>query len=488
MKKRVAVIGGGLTGIGCLVELLQAGHDVRLYERNDDIGGVWHPSNCYSGLSLHGAAASFEYHDFPLPDGIDKSRPMTSAQVYDYLRSYFRHKNLDSHSEFGTAVETISYSRADRQFTLRLRKRGSDEEHTAEFDYVVYTHGFAARTVPEVEGSARFTGEILHSFDLTETKLTELVDANRKIVVVGGSKTATDLILRFDRRQSQVQWLYRKNYWFVRSDPLFDVAKRRVAGGSGGFFHRTALFVGELVGTKMPRLHLALWRACGLAHTFGPKHWDFTRYHRGRIEQAAMAALTEYAGRNGVQGEIAGFSETGLKLKNGRTLACDTVVFCTGSSAHNSLVAINVDGAALDPASVKRVYRARVIPEIPGLVFTAFHLFSFGVVNGLMTGRWIVRFIESRFGEDYLAEHATTFDPPFLASPSYLFDSSSAFNVRASKMLDPFFESGELKKWVYFRWLWEISFARGGVPPLDIAAPRGNELTAAQENPARLPI
>ena len=49
MSMRVAVVGGGLTGIGCLVELLDAGHDVRLYERNDDIGGVWHPSNCYSG-------------------------------------------------------------------------------------------------------------------------------------------------------------------------------------------------------------------------------------------------------------------------------------------------------------------------------------------------------------------------------------------------------------------------------------------------------
>jgi hypothetical protein len=96
-----------------------------------------------------------------------------------------------------------------------------------------------------------------------------------------------------------------------------------------------------------------------------------------------------------------------------------------------------------------------------------------------MTGRWIVRYIESQFSESYLADHATTFDPPFLASPSYLFDSSTAFNVRAGKMLEPFFESGELKKWVYFKWLWEITFARGGVPPLDIAAPRSKDLSAA---------
>ena len=405
---------------------------------------------------------------------------MTSGQVYDYLRSYYRHNGLDEYSEFETEVEKISYSTAARKYTLRTRKRGSDEVRSAEFDYVVYTHGFAARTLPKVEGSDQFAREIFHSFDITEAKLAELAAANKKIVVVGGSKTATDLILRFHRHGCLTKWLYRKNYWFIRSDPLIDIATRRVAGRSGGLFHRTALFVGELLGTKMPRLHLALWRACGLAHTFGPPHWDFTKYHRGRIETAAMATLTQYAAEHGAQGEIARFATDGLELTDGRKLDCDAVVFCTGSSAHESLTAIEEDGAAFDMGSVRQMYRARVIPDLPGLIFTAFHLFSFGVVNGLMTGRWVARYIDSRFGESYLAEHATTYDAPFFAGPSYLFDSSTPFNVRAGKMLEPFFQSGELQKWVYFKWLWEISFARGGVPPLDILAPRTADTTASR--------
>ncbi len=361
VKKRVAVIGAGLTGIGCLAELLQAGHDVRLYERNDDIGGVWHPSNCYSGLSLHGASAAFEYHDFPLPDLIDKARPISSAQVFDYLQAYFRHRDFYRYCEFESAVEKVCYSHATRTYTLHVRKTGSDDIQTADFDYVVYTHGFVSRTLPRIEGADRFAGQLFHSFDVTEAKLDEIVRSNRKVVVVGGSKSATDLILRFHHHGYQVKWLYRKNYWFLRSDSLIRITTQLAAGRSAGLFHRTAMFVGDFLGTKLPRVHLALWRASGLVHTFGARHWDFTKYHRGRIEAGPMSTLRTYSDTHGVLGEIAGFSADGLTLQDGRALQCDTVIFCTGSSAHTSLVAVETDGKPFDLASVRQVYRARVI-------------------------------------------------------------------------------------------------------------------------------
>jgi hypothetical protein len=471
MKKRVAVIGGGLTGIGCLTELINAGHDARLYERDDDIGGVWHPANCYSGLSLHGASAAFEYHDFPLPDSTDKARPISSAQVYQYLRAYFSHKGLYDHAEFQTEVESISYSRSSRSYTLRLRKRGAADVQTREFDYVVYTHGFTARTLPAIENADLFTGQVFHSFDLTETRLVELVGANRKVAVVGGSKTATDLILRFHRHGQKVQWLCRKNYWFLRSDLLIQIVAGRISGKSWGGYRRVALFVGDIIGSKMPRVHLALWRAFGLVDTFGARHWDFTKFHRGRVDEIAMSTLKQCFHQNGVLGEIASFSREGVKLDDGRLIECDAVVFCTGSSPHKSLISIEHDGAAFDLDRVTRMYRERVIPELPGLIFTAFHFFSIGVVNGLMTGRWVLRYIQGQFDESYLADHSKLYDPPFFSRPSLLFDSSRPMNVRSGEMLAPFFQSGEISKKAYSKWLWEFASATGGVQPLDIDLP-----------------
>jgi hypothetical protein len=172
-----------------------------------------------------------------------------------------------------------------------------------------------------------------------------------------------------------------------------------------------------------------------------------------------------------VVGEIASMSKNGLVLKDGSTVDCDAVVFCTGSSGHKSMVAVEKDGVPFDLGAVRKIYRARVIPQVPGLIFTAFHLFSFGVVNGLMTGKWIGKFIQDGFTEAYLEKHADASDKPSFASPSYLFDSSKAFNAGAAAMLNPFFKSGELSKKGYFTWLWEISFATEGVKPLELESP-----------------
>lgn len=214
-----------------------------------------------------------------------------------------------------------------------------------------------------------------------------------------------------------------------------------------------------------------MWRAFGLVHTFGARHWDFTKFHRARIDEVAMSTLKRCFNRNGVLGEIAHFSRKGLKLQDGRSIECDAVVFCTGSSPHKSMISIERDGAAFDLDRVTRVYRERVIPELPGLIFTAFHFFSFGVVNGLMTGRWVLRYIEGQFDERYLADHCRIYDPPFFSQPSLLFDSSRPMNVRSGEMLTPFFESGEISKAAYSKWLWEYATAPGGVQPLHIDVP-----------------
>lgn len=471
MPKRVAVIGGGVTGIGCLTELVNAGYDARLYERNDDIGGVWHPVNCYSGLALHGASAAFEYHNFPLPKSVDKARPISSPEVYEYLKAYFAHKGLYSRAEFKTEVEAISYSRSSRIYKVRLRRRGAADVRTQDFDYVVYTHGFTARTLPVIRGAESFAGQTLHSFDVTETKLVELVRAGRKVVLVGGSKTATDLILRFRRHQHDIQWLCRKNYWFLRSDPLIDIVTGRMSGRSWGGYRRVALFLGDLIGSRLPRVQLAVWRACGLVDTFGPRHWDFTKFHRGRIDDASMSTLRECFQECGIVGEIGRLSKSALELEDGTELPCDVVVFCTGSSPHRSMLPIEYDDAPFDLRSVVRMYRERVIPELPGLIFTAFHFFALGVVNGLTTGRWVVQFIRGEFDESYLADHSRTYDPPFFLQPSLLFDSVRPMNVRSAEMLAAFFRSGEISKSAYCKWLWEFASATGGIQPLDIGAP-----------------
>ena len=49
---RVAIVGAGFSGIGAAVELRRAGiEDFTVFEKADDIGGVWH-ANTYPGAAL----------------------------------------------------------------------------------------------------------------------------------------------------------------------------------------------------------------------------------------------------------------------------------------------------------------------------------------------------------------------------------------------------------------------------------------------------
>ncbi|MGC7358133.1 FAD-dependent oxidoreductase, partial [Mycobacteroides abscessus subsp. massiliense] len=46
----VAIIGAGFSGLAAAVQLIAAGHDVTVYERAEDVGGVWR-ENTYPGAA-----------------------------------------------------------------------------------------------------------------------------------------------------------------------------------------------------------------------------------------------------------------------------------------------------------------------------------------------------------------------------------------------------------------------------------------------------
>jgi cation diffusion facilitator CzcD-associated flavoprotein CzcO len=455
MNKNIAIIGAGWVGIGCLSALLKEGHRVDLFERNDDIGGVWHPCNCYAGLSLHGPAFTVEYHDFPLPAGIDRADHLTSAQVHQYLKAYCTARGLYAHMNFQTAIERISYDSETKKCRILVR----EQSEPLEYDYVIYTHGSADRTVPNIAGT--FAGHRYHSFDVNLQVLERLVADKKRVTIVGGSKTATEMVKRFHLHGHPTTWLYRKNYWFLDETPYRRILREALRGKRSGGLYKFFYRLGDRLAVKFPRLNFNLWRLGGVIHTYGEKHTDFKKFHGGRIDREEMAILKACNAQGGVVGEIDSYCPQGLRLTDGRIVESDCVIFCTGSAGCRSLVDVDVDGEPFPVHSVRRVYRARVIPEIPNLIFTANSDFSIGTVNGLIYGKWIARYIAANLTSGALQAAATDYHTPFFGS-HFLFDSSEYFLAREFGMLEPFFESGELNRAEVAAWRWQFEF--GGVP------------------------
>ncbi|KAF8970781.1 hypothetical protein BDZ97DRAFT_1753585 [Flammula alnicola] len=101
IPKRVLVIGGGPTGLVALRNLIERGHfeHVELYERRDDVGGVWYfeennearwPSPAYKGLVGNVLPEFLTFSGFPFPEPPSTpNQPFpTLVETHDYLRAF----------------------------------------------------------------------------------------------------------------------------------------------------------------------------------------------------------------------------------------------------------------------------------------------------------------------------------------------------------------------------------------------------------------
>ncbi len=83
---RVAIIGAGVAGLATAKVLRQAGHEVVVFDKTPDVGGVWSRTRRYPGLTTQSPKAQYSLSDFPMP----KSYPEwpSGEQIQAYLEQY----------------------------------------------------------------------------------------------------------------------------------------------------------------------------------------------------------------------------------------------------------------------------------------------------------------------------------------------------------------------------------------------------------------
>ncbi len=130
---RVAIVGAGFSGIETAHRLKAEGHDFTLFERSDDVGGVWH-DNTYPGAACD--VPSYLY-SFSWAQRRDWSRPCSpQEEIQRYLRGVAEQDGLLPHIRFGTE---IAEARWDEQALAWTLTTGTGE--TLSFDALVLACG-----------------------------------------------------------------------------------------------------------------------------------------------------------------------------------------------------------------------------------------------------------------------------------------------------------------------------------------------------------
>ena len=115
---RIAIIGCGVAGLATAKVLTQAGHDVRLYDKAPDVGGVWSETRRYPGLTTQSPKAQYSLSDFPMPK--DYPEWPTGAQVQAYLAGYADAFGLAPALRLNTEV-TAARPAGDGRWTVQTR-------------------------------------------------------------------------------------------------------------------------------------------------------------------------------------------------------------------------------------------------------------------------------------------------------------------------------------------------------------------------------
>ncbi|WOL02653.1 putative flavin-containing monooxygenase 1 [Canna indica] len=241
-KARVAIIGGGISGLAAAKELRWL--EPTVFEATDSIGGVW--KHCsFRSTRLQTPRPDYEFSDYEWPDRTDPTYP-THAEILDYLHGYATHFDLRRFIKLRSKVVEIRFVGDPKTATFAEFWGGkgqamaeepawevgvitgdSDTIQWHEFEFLVMCIGKYGDVpnlpeFPHGGGPEVFRGKVVHSLDYSklDEEATRDLMKGKKVVIVGYKKSAIDLAVECAEANQEGQpctMLIRTLHWTVPS-------------------------------------------------------------------------------------------------------------------------------------------------------------------------------------------------------------------------------------------------------------------------------
>ncbi|MTD53013.1 flavin-containing monooxygenase [Amycolatopsis pithecellobii] len=395
---RVAIIGAGVAGLTTAKVLLQAGHDVEVFDKTPDIGGVWSRTRRYPGLTTQSPKAQYSFSDFPMPREFPEWP--SGAQIQEYLAAYADEFGVTPRLRLDTEVESVVLEDGRWVVTTAARE-------TLGYDRVVVANGvFSEPAIPDYPGRAEFEaagGRLLAGSDFHDGE-----DARGKhVLVVGYGKSACDVTVAISDVAASTDVIARQLLWKV---------PRQIAGvlnfkmllltrmGEALFRYRRLRGFEKFLHGAGNRLRRALLNTVGSVSVrqFGLARHDLVP--RGEMEHIiknAIGLVTEGFFEGVADGSIrvhrdqvitrlfAGDGRPMAELADGTVLPADLVVCATGFTQGVPFLPEPVQERLFDERGNFLLYRQIQPIGVPGLYFNGYNSSLFSPLNAEIAALWI---------------------------------------------------------------------------------------------------
>jgi len=417
---RIAIIGAGVAGLATAKVLTQAGHEVVVFDKTPDVGGVWSRTRRYPGLTTQSPKAQYSLSDFPMPP--DYPEWPSGEQVQAYLAGYATHFGLDralrletevvsaTPADGGWAVRTQDVSTTGNAATMRdsvTTKEPAGTTATDAFDRLVVANGvFCEPAIPAFPGRDEFAaaGGLL----LAGTELHDAERARGKhVVVVGYGKSACDVTVPVSRVAASTDVIARQLLWKVprkingklnfkmllltrMGEALF---RYRVLRGAEKFLHGPGA---GLRGKMINSIGTVSVRQFGLDKLDLVPAGQMEDIVRGAIglategffEGVADGTIAVHRDRT-ITRLFAADGRPFAELSDGTTLPADLVVCSTGFTQGVPFLPGDLERRLLDERGNFLLYRQIRPVDVPGLYFNGYNSSFFSPLNAEMAAVWI---------------------------------------------------------------------------------------------------
>jgi dimethylaniline monooxygenase (N-oxide forming) len=334
--RKVGVLGAGVAGLQVAEQLSQANVACTLFEKANDVGGVWRQNYVDFGLQVPKELYEFPSYPFNTKHG---SFPK-GAEVQAYIQSFAKDKGLYKNIKLNTEVKRMVPGHEQRGWTLHFCKTGETELQQEHFDFVVVATGmYGTPMVPEIPGMDSFQGRTMHAESFQDKSLV----ADKKVIVVGGGKSAIDSAVTAAKVAESSTLLFREVHWPVPRY-LLDLIPFKW-GTYSRFGHATlpthydVSFLGIILHFLATPLKLLWWRIVELMFRFQFRlsgdlvpstRIEHDLFSGGQILSYEFRDMLRAGQVRACKGSIKSFTQHGVILADGTTKEVDVVVFGTG--------------------------------------------------------------------------------------------------------------------------------------------------------------
>jgi cation diffusion facilitator CzcD-associated flavoprotein CzcO len=401
----ILVLGAGLSGIGIASYVARRfpHKTLAILERRDRVGGTWDLFR-YPGIRSDSDMFSYCYSFKPW----NRADILAGADtIRDYIAEAAGDSGLTGKIRFGRNVLAADWDTAGETWTVTARNAETGETEVYETGFLIACTGYYRQDkgyTPDFAGSGDYRGRIVHPQHWPH----DLDYTGKSVIVIGSGATAATLVPAMAGTAAKITLVQRSPSYFYSipaREMLFGVLQRLLPGNTAS----------RLLRWRNMRMQYALYGACRrwpnfmrrflLRHVRKELGPDFDMRHftpRYGPWDERMCILPEddlfKVLRRGdaevATGEIARFTERGLRLVSGEELEADIIVTATGFELQLLGGArLSVDGDEKD-ASRLVTYKGVMLDGIPNLAVV------FGYINFTWTtkvdlvGSWLCRLFE----------------------------------------------------------------------------------------------